>query len=85
VITTLSVEQVEHFWHNFQIARDLGIVALMLLNGLRSREVLALTLEDLLFSQSQIRVPGKGSRVRLLPVPPETVRIVECYLKTERP
>src|ERR1035441_1466218 len=57
----------------------------MLLNGLRSREVLALNLEDLLFSEAQIRVPGKGARVRLLPLPPETIRLLQCYLKTERP
>jgi len=57
----------------------------MLLNGLRSREVLALQLETSLFSQAQIRVHGKGARVRLLPLPPETIRILQCYLKTERP
>ena len=85
VIQTLSVEQVERFWHSFRTARDLAVVALMLLNGLRSGEVLALTLEDLLFGQAQIRVHGKGSRIRLLPLPPETVRIVQCYLQTERP
>jgi site-specific recombinase XerD len=84
-IRTLTGEQVDLFWRSFQNARDVAIVALMVLNGLRSREVLSLTLEDLLFSQSQIRVHGKGSRVRILPVPPETIRIVGCYLKTERP
>jgi integrase len=57
----------------------------MLLNGLRSREVLALELEDLLFSEAQVRVHGKGRRVRLLPLPPETIRILLCWLKTERP
>ncbi len=71
-IQPLTVEEVECFWGSFHTARDLAIVALMLLNGLRSREVLALTLEDLLFSQSQIRVHGKGSRVRLLPGPEGT-------------
>ena len=50
------------FWRSFRCARDLAIVALMLLNGLRSREVLGLQLEDLLFSESQVRVRGKGSR-----------------------
>jgi len=79
------VEQVEHFWGSFRTARDLAIVAFMLLNGLRSREVLTLTLEDLLFSQSQVRVCGKGSRIRLLPLPPETIGIVRSYLETERP
>lgn len=85
VITPLSREQVERFWRSFRTARDLAMVALMLLNGLRSREVLTLKLEDLLFSESQIRVLGKGARVRLLPLPPETARLLQCYLKTERP
>jgi integrase/recombinase XerC len=85
VVVPLSAEQVARFWRSFRSARDLAIVALMLLNGLRSREVLALQLEDLLFSEAQIRVHGKGSRVRMLPLPPETVRILQCYLKTERP
>jgi len=85
VVVPLSAEQVARFWHSFHTARDLAIVALMLLNGLRSREVLALKLEDLLFSESLIRVAGKGARVRLLPLPPETIRLLQCYLKTERP
>jgi integrase/recombinase XerC len=85
VVVPLSAEQVARFWRSFRSARDLAIVALMLLNGLRSREVLALQLEDLLFSEAQIRVHGQGSRVRMLPLPPETVRILQCYLKTERP
>jgi site-specific recombinase XerD len=85
VIVPLSAEQVARFWRSFRSARDLAMVALLLLNGLRSREALALQLEDLLFSEAQIRVHGKGSRVRLLPLPPETIRILQCYLKTERP
>lgn len=85
VMVPLQAEQVARFWRSFRTARDLAIVALMLLNGLRSREVLALQLEDLLFSEAQVRVRGKGSRLRLLPLPPETVRILQSYLKTERP
>ncbi len=85
VIVPLSAEQVARFWGSFRTARDLAIVALMLLNGLRSREVLALQLEDLLFSEAQMRVHGKGARVRLLPLPPETIRLLQCYLRTERP
>jgi site-specific recombinase XerD len=85
VIVPLQPEQVARFWRSFRTARDLAIVALMLLNGLRSREVLALRLADLLLSESQLRVHGKGSRVRLLPLPPETIRILQCWLKSERP
>ena len=85
VIVPLSPEQVARFWRSFRTARDLAVVALMLLNGLRSREVLALKLGDLLFSEALIRVHGKGSRIRLLPLPPETIRILQCWLRTERP
>jgi len=85
VIQPLSREQVQRFWSSFRTARDLAIVALMLLNGLRSHEVLALELEDLLFGEAQVRVHGKGARVRLLPLPPETIRLLRCYLHTERP
>jgi integrase/recombinase XerD len=85
VIVPLAAEQVARFWSSFRTARDLAIVALMLLNGLRSREVLGLKLGDLLLSEAQMRVHGKGSRVRLLPLPPETIRLLQCWLKTERP
>jgi site-specific recombinase XerD len=85
VIVPLSAEQVARFWASFHTARDLAIVALMLLNGLRSREVLGLKLADLLFGEAQMRVMGKGSRVRLLPLPPESIRLLQCYLNTERP
>ena len=85
VIEPLNQEQVHRFWHSFDNARDMAIVALMVLNGLRSREVLGLTLEDLLFSEAQIHVRGKGRRVRRLPLPPETIRLLQSYLQTERP
>ena len=85
MILPLSTEQVARFWGSFHNARDLAIVALMLLNGLRLRELLVLKLGDLLFSEAQVRVHGKGARVRLLPLPPETIRLLQGYLKTERP
>lgn len=85
MVEPLSREQVARFWASFDTARDLAMVGLMLLNGLRSREVLDLQLEDLLFSEAQIRVRGKGSKPRLLPLPPETVRMLRSYLQTERP
>jgi len=85
VIVPLSVEQVERFWASFNTARDIAMVALMLLNGLRSREVLALKLADLDFRESLLRVRGKGQRMRVLPLPPETIRLLQVYLQTERP
>jgi len=85
IIEPLSVEQVARFWSSFGTARDIAVVGLMLLNGLRSCEVLALELEDLRLSEAQLRVCGKGSKVRMMPLPPETIRLLDGYLKTERP
>jgi site-specific recombinase XerD len=85
IITPLSAEQVACFWRSFHTSRDLAILGLMVLHGLRSREVLALNTDDLLMTDSQIRVPGKGGKLRVLPLAPETVRLLDHYLQLERP
>jgi integrase len=84
-IVPLSVNEVSRFWSSFRTARDLAIVGLMLLQGLRSAEVLALNRDDALLSEAQLRVPGKGNKFRLLPLAPETVQLLEHYLRLERP
>jgi integrase len=85
VIVPLSVDEVAHFWASFRTSRDLAIVGLMLLDGLRSCEVLALDRDDLLLSESQMRVRGKGNKPRWLPLPPETIQLLDHYLRLERP
>ena len=84
-IVPLSVNEVSRFWSSFRTARDLAIVGLMLLQGLRSAEVLALNRDDALLSEAQLRVPGKGNKFRFLPLAPETVQLLEHYLRLERP
>jgi len=85
VVVPLSVEEVARFWSSFRTSRDVAIVGLMLLHGLRSCEVLALNREDIQFPDSQIRVQGKGKRVRVLPLDRDSVRLLEHYLCLERP
>jgi integrase len=84
-IVPLSVDEVARFWSSFHTARDLAIVGLMLLQGLRSQEVRDLNREDLLLAEAQIRVPGKGNKPRLLPLAPEAVQLLDHYLRLERP
>jgi integrase len=67
LIEPLSVDDVARFWSSFRTSRDLAIVGLMLLHGLRSCEVLAPNREDIQFPDSQIRVPGKGKKICMLP------------------
>jgi integrase/recombinase XerD len=84
-IVPLSVDQVARFWASFRTARDLAIVGLMLLQGLRSKELVDLNRDDLLLSEAQIRVRGKGDKTRFLPLAPEAVQLLNHYLRTERP
>ena len=84
-IVPLSVDEVARFWSSFDTARDLAIVGLMLLQGLRSAEVLALNPEDVLRSEAQLRVRGKGNKLRFLPLAPETIQLLDHYLRLERP
>src|SRR5688572_21426205 len=84
-IVPLSVDEVARFWSSFGNSRDLAIVGLMLLQGLRSQEVLDLSRDDLLLSEAQIRVRGKGNKTRFLPLAPEANQLLDHYLRLERP
>ena len=85
ILMPLSVDEVARFWSSFRTSRDLAIVGLMLLQGLRSNEVIALNCEDILLSESQMRVRGKGHKIRCLPLASDTVLLLDHYLRLERP
>ena len=85
VIVPLTAEEVAKFWRSFRTFRDLTLVGLMLLDGLRSCEVLALQLEDVQLADGQMRVRGKGNKQRLLPLPPDILEVLGHYLHSERP
>jgi integrase len=54
VIVPLSADEVAQFWGSFRTFRDLALVGLMLLDGLRSAEVLALRRADLRLADRQL-------------------------------
>jgi integrase len=41
--------------------------------------------DDLLLSEGQIRVHGKGDKTRFLPLAPEAIQLLDHYLRSERP
>jgi integrase/recombinase XerD len=84
-IVPLSVDEVARFWSSFRSSRDLAIVGLMLLQGLRSQEVMDLNRDDVLLPEAQIRVRGKGDKTRFLPLAPEAIQLLDHYLRLERP
>jgi site-specific recombinase XerD len=85
VIVPLCADEVARFWRSFRTFRDLAVTGLMLLDGLRSCEVLALQLEDLELAHAQMRVLGKGNKQRILPLPQEIIDVLKNYLWLERP
>ncbi len=85
VVIPLAADEVAKFWQSFRTFRDLAVVGLMLLDGLRSCEVLALQLEDLELAVPRMWVLGKGNKKRVLPLPTEIVEVLDKYLKLERP
>ena len=86
VIVPLSVEEVARFWSSFRTSRDLAIVGLMLLHGLRSCEVLALNREDLLQFRLADPRPRQGQQdSRCCRWLRESVQLLDHYLRLERP
>src|SRR5689334_3296896 len=70
---------------SFRSWRDRAIAGLMLFSGLRSAEVLALTVTDVDIPRGWVRVIGKGDKERRVPVDVEVAGWIQTYLLAERP
>ncbi|MFZ5893642.1 MAG: tyrosine-type recombinase/integrase [Myxococcota bacterium] len=85
LVEPLGPDQVRSFLRSLTRYRDLVIVHLMLLTGLRSRELLQLHLDDVVWAEKRLHVRGKGQRDRVLPLPDIVLRILHDYVRLERP
>ncbi|MXV99469.1 MAG: tyrosine recombinase [Acidimicrobiaceae bacterium] len=65
-------------------ARDLAIVELLYGSGLRVSELCGLRHEDLDLAQAQVRVWGKGSKQRLVPLSDPAVAALRAWLQDHR-
>ncbi len=65
--------------------RDMLMFKIMYGLGLRISEVLNLKLDDISFSNATVRVTGKGSKQRLLPVPEKLLNDIQFYIHEIRP
>jgi site-specific recombinase XerD len=85
VVEPLTADEVRAFLRSLRRYRDLAIVHLMLLCGLRSHEVLTLGVSDVDFEERRVRICGKGDKERVLPLPAILVTSLTDYLRLERP
>jgi len=80
---TLPPEQtqalMQHTDRNSEM-RDLALLAVMYGGGLRVSEVVGLNLYDVDLQQFELRVFGKGRKVRIVPLPEGAVQYLQSYL-----
>jgi len=87
---TLGVEQVQKLIESIQPSdpqgsRDRAILELLYSSGLRVSELCAARLENLDLDSGFIRVTGKGSKTRLVPVGNPAATAIRRYIESGRP
>ena len=65
--------------------RDRTMLEVLYATGLRVTELVSLTLDEVNLREGSLRVFGKGSKERLIPLGEEAIAWLEDYLKTARP
>ncbi len=86
---SLEIEQVERLLaiptDTPLAARDLAMMELFYSSGLRLAEIAGLNLDDLDLASALVRVIGKGSRQRVVPVGRKAVEALRHWLKQRQP
>lgn len=85
IITPLTATEIKKFMIGLRKYRDLAILYLMVFCGLRSCEVLSLDINDVDLIDDQLRVTGKGDKLRVIPMSPAVRTALLRYLDYERP
>jgi integrase/recombinase XerC len=66
---------------DFEGLRDRLVIELLYSTDMRRAELIGLTLEDIEWEQQTLRVLGKRSKERILPVLPSTTTLIRTYLE----
>ena len=82
---SLDPDDVGVFLADLNTHRDRAVVLAMVLGGLGSAEVRGLRLADVDMGMRRVRVIGKGSRERVIPIERAFFDEVSAYLRRERP
>ncbi len=65
--------------------RDRAMLETLYATGMRVSELAAFTLEQILAAEGLVRVVGKGSKERIVPIGEAALSWIDDYCKTERP
>jgi site-specific recombinase XerD len=85
LVEALEPKEVRKIMRRTKRYRDLAIMYLLLFCGLRSCEVLSLSVGDLNLLHRTIRVLGKGRKQRSLPLNDDVTHLIGLYFQYERP
>lgn len=86
---TLSVEEIDLIINSIELGSPFGernrtIIETLYSCGLRVSELIQLKLSDLFFDESFIRVLGKGSKQRFVPINKSTQQFINNYIELNR-
>lgn len=86
---TISTEEIDLILAQIDLSHPQGernrtIIEMLYSCGLRVSELVNLQLSDLFFEEGFIRVIGKGSKQRFIPVNMQTIKYVNLYIKHNR-
>ena len=65
--------------------RDAAILELLYASGARIAEIAGLSIKDIDFAEAQVRLFGKGSKERIVPLYPRVLDRLRAYLQRSRP
>lgn len=85
VIPTLDETEIQAMFRQcstktFTGVRDLTMLKVLLDTGMRLKELVILSLDDLLLNEGYIKVDGKGQKERFVPVSAELKKVLKDYL-----
>ncbi len=86
----LNINEIESILSEPDVSKKLGLRDKALLEtfyacGLRVSELINLKISDLFLKEEMIRVFGKGSKERFVPIGSSAIKWIEEYLKNSRP
>jgi integrase/recombinase XerD len=65
--------------------RDRAIIETMYASGLRVSETVSLRINDIFFKEGILRIFGKGSKERIVPIGSSAIKFINLYLENSRP